>query len=78
MGGDGGRGDWWATGTWEASTGAACGTRRLIRGTGDKWEALADPSQPADDALEVVAVVVSERCSHQSLCAFPIDSARKP
>ncbi|KAK9166882.1 hypothetical protein Scep_002073 [Stephania cephalantha] len=37
-----------------------------------------NPSQPADDALEVVAVVVPERCSHKSPCAFPIDYARKP
>ncbi|KAK9104862.1 hypothetical protein Scep_021706 [Stephania cephalantha] len=37
-----------------------------------------DLSQPSDDALEVVAVVVPERCSLQSPCAFPIGSARKP
>ncbi|KAK9105757.1 hypothetical protein Scep_022601 [Stephania cephalantha] len=40
VGGDGGRGDWWATGIWEASTGVAGGTRRLVVGAGDKWETL--------------------------------------
>ncbi|KAK9088494.1 hypothetical protein Scep_027576 [Stephania cephalantha] len=37
-----------------------------------------DPSQPADDAPEVVAVVVPERCLIRSPCAFPTGSARKP
>ncbi|KAK9088466.1 hypothetical protein Scep_027548 [Stephania cephalantha] len=38
-----------------------------------------DPSQPANDAPEVVAAVaVSERCLLRSPCAFPTGSARKP
>ncbi|KAK9104330.1 hypothetical protein Scep_021174 [Stephania cephalantha] len=38
-----------------------------------------DPSQPADDAPEVVATVaVPERCLLRSPCGFPTSSARKP